>query len=92
VIIATVFEAFKRGDTAEAQKAQVALVKTPPDELSHKPAISFYKEAVTQLGLKVGPPRNPTTLLNDEERKFVTKLLHELGMDKLKVNMVRKMA
>jgi len=79
-----VYEAYRDDQRAKALRFQKVLCSIPPEELSHKPSISFYKEAVRQMGLNVGPPRSPVTLLDDQEKNVVSRLIREYGLDTLK--------
>jgi 4-hydroxy-tetrahydrodipicolinate synthase len=77
---ADLYGAYRQGDRQLALKLQKTLCRIPPEELSQKPAISFYKEALRQIGLNVGLPRRPVTLLDSSEKELVGRLLQEYGL------------
>ena len=82
---AEAFEAFRKGDRKRAYDLQKTMCEIPPEELSHRSSICFYKEAARQLGLDVGLPRRPSDRLTEAEKKQVSVFLAAYSLDKLKL-------
>jgi 4-hydroxy-tetrahydrodipicolinate synthase len=78
------YNAFKAGDNKKMRECQNMLLDIFPEEFSNKPTISYYKEALTQLGFDVGLPRAPMVALNEDEKLKVSDFLKRLGLAKMK--------
>jgi 4-hydroxy-tetrahydrodipicolinate synthase len=76
----SLYEAFKKGDYAEAGEIQMRLSQLNDVLVRKHNQIAAIKEALALLGKPSGSPRKPTLPLKEESRKDVKRVLRDLGL------------
>ena len=69
---ADLYDAYLAGDRARARKIQLALCNMPPHQFYNASTVTFYKEALRQLGLDVGLPRRPTPPADEYQKSVIS--------------------
>lgn len=78
-VLASLYQAFCRGDLEEAQAAQRKIVRVR-ECLTLGPPPAAVKEALRLLGLPAGPCASPIARLGGEARERIAAILREVGL------------
>jgi len=76
----SLYEAFKKGDYAEAGEIQLRLSQLNDVLVRKHNQIAAIKEALALLGKPSSYPRKPTLPLKEESMKDVERVLRDLGL------------